>query len=113
MVPISARWRRLIKVLLAIGSSNLRRFIGREHRVLPRLTTYLGLRTEAAGLALRGPVANVKQLVNAARCCFTGACARGSELFDVGQMPALLRNLCAYQYVTGIGASKHHIFVPG
>src|SRR6266851_3627912 len=55
MAPISARSRNPIKVLLSIESSSLRASSADSTGVLPRLTTYFGPRTEAAGLCSRIP----------------------------------------------------------
>ncbi len=53
--PISARSRNPIKVSLSIESSSWRASSADSTGVLPRLTTYLGPRTELAGLEGRIP----------------------------------------------------------
>src|SRR5260370_20398556 len=48
--PMSARSRSPINVVMSIESSSLRASSAESTGVLPRLTTYLGPRTELAGL---------------------------------------------------------------
>ncbi len=55
MAPMSARSRNPVNVVVSIESSNLRASSAESTGVLPRLTTYLGPRTELAGLDYRIP----------------------------------------------------------
>src|SRR5256885_11371418 len=85
MVPPSARSCSPIKVLLSIESSSLRASSDDGTGVLPRLTTYLGPRTEAAGLTSRMPpvVRYSKGLTNGGQVLFDRRLAGlGSELLN-------------------------------
>lgn len=73
MTPISARSRKPIIVSVGIESKSFRASSARSTGVLPRLTEYLGPRTELAGFIGRTwpTTSQSKSIRTAARCCLT------------------------------------------